>query len=203
MVGEPWYVPIFHRLGDLVTEVPPLRDSLDLAIGAAASFMRAEQLGYQDRDFALPDDYYEKLRERHRMAEGTLPPHGRWISGYYFNSGLIRLSEARKQLRGHLRRAVRFGAVGVPELAPDADFTEEADRLKHDARGLSERRRVTFDAAISMLGEFVTVIDNAKSALATLPPPPQRRSARRRKRRGTPVNNRVEHEPVFDEVAAR
>src|SRR5439155_9119091 len=80
--------------------VPRLRELVDLIVGAAASLMVARQLGYIDRSEPLPDDYYEHLSLRtRRMAEGTLPPHGRWISGYYFNSGLMRLWAARDQLQ--------------------------------------------------------------------------------------------------------
>jgi len=75
--SDPRFATIFEKLAALVSEVPPLRDLLDLTIGAAASFIRAEQLGYQDRSFALPNDYYEHLAMRaKRMAKGTLPPTG-------------------------------------------------------------------------------------------------------------------------------
>src|SRR5205823_1041473 len=98
--ADPRLARVLEKLGDLVIEVPVLRNMLDLAIGAAASFMRAQQLGYKDRSFPLPNDYYEFLAARSkRMAKGTLPPHGLWISGYYFNSGILRLWSARDQLQ--------------------------------------------------------------------------------------------------------
>jgi len=57
--------------------------------------LRAQDLNYKDEDRinnALPEEYYSKLAQRVKlMANGTLPPYGRWISGYYFNSALLRL----------------------------------------------------------------------------------------------------------------
>jgi len=174
-----WYVSSFERLGDLVVDVPPLRDLLDLAIGAAASFMRAEQFGYKDRSFALPDNYYEYLGARARwMANGKLPSHGLWISGYYFNSGLIRLSEARKQLRSLLKKLAK--RPGVPQLASDKHLRDEADRLKHEPKGLRERREVTFQTAVSLLEDLVAIIDNEKSALRQLSVGAPRTSSERR-----------------------
>src|SRR5947209_8105872 len=86
-------------LSELVLVFPPehLGDLLDITAGVIASLIRAEQLEYIDRmDEALPPEYYTKLSERiAKMTAGTLPPRGRWIAGYYFNSALLRLGAAR------------------------------------------------------------------------------------------------------------
>jgi hypothetical protein len=89
-----------RSLSELATLFPPehLGDLVDLTIGALASLIRAEQLKYQDRiGTELPHEYYSRLGERvKRMETGTLPQHGRWLSGYYFNSALLRLGAARE-----------------------------------------------------------------------------------------------------------
>lgn len=158
--SDPRFAIIFEKLADLVSEVPAVRDLLDLTIGAAASFMRAEQLGYQDRSFALPDDYYEHLAMRaKRMAKGTLPPHGLWISGYYFNSGLLRLWSARDQLQRLQEHIVnrRAGAASVPNK-----LRVEANRLKHQLSGLGEKRELVFSDAVTFLEELVSIVEQRR-----------------------------------------
>lgn len=162
---DAWYPPIFERLSQLVADVPPLRDLLDFTIGAAASLMRAEQVGYEDRSFKLPSDYYTHLAERaKRMANGTLPWHGRWISGYYFNSGLVRLWQTREVVRDLLDKV----RPRVPQLADDQDLKDEAERLKHRPKGLSDTREVTFQRAVSLLEDLVSAIEREKRPLSEL-----------------------------------
>jgi hypothetical protein len=102
-----------RSLSELVTLFPPehLDDLLDLTIGALASLIRAEQLKYQDEDRIgkeLPPKYDSKLSERvRRMSSGTLPPHGRRLSGCYLNSGLLRLGAAREMTQKLLAYARR------------------------------------------------------------------------------------------------
>jgi|SRR5581483_10410414 len=73
---DPRLPEICDNIARLLGEVPRVRDLLDLAAGAAASLLRAEQLGYQDRTGRLPDEYYEALRNRSRF------PLVRWCSTY-------------------------------------------------------------------------------------------------------------------------
>lgn len=95
---DPRLAAMATKLAGLIAALSErLGDLLDLTAGALASLIRASQLGYQDRPGALPKDYFEKLRERvRRMAVGALPRYGRWISGYYFNSAILRkVAEAK------------------------------------------------------------------------------------------------------------
>ncbi|HVS05761.1 MAG TPA: hypothetical protein VHK65_06300 [Candidatus Dormibacteraeota bacterium] len=151
---------ILEKLGDLVLGVPALRDLLDFAIGAAASFMRADQLGYKDRSFALPGDYYEHLAARAKwMAKGSLPPYGLWISGYYFNSGLLRLWSVRDQL-GRLEEDIAGRPAGAAPIP--VKLRDEANRLKHQLSGLGEKRELTFAEAVALLDELVSIVDQRK-----------------------------------------
>lgn len=161
---DPRLLAICDNIGRLIGEVPRVRDLLDLAAGAAASLLMAERLGYEDRIGALPDEYYDALRIRvQRMAGGTLPAHGRWISGYYFNSALMRIGACRDQLRRILQTASRQRGQPAHGLQRD-QLTEEAARLRHERLGLSPARAISFDSAVSALKDLVDGI-NRQAAL--------------------------------------
>jgi hypothetical protein len=148
----------------LILEVPRLRDLLDLAAGVLASLIRADQLAYQDRDEELPPEYYPKLSERVRkMRAGTLPPHGLWISGYYFNSALMRLAAGRDQLRRVLKEINNQRPNAVPRATSD-EIHIEGDRLKHQLPGL-RTRKIRFDEAVQAFEELLNIIRDNKHAL--------------------------------------
>ena len=162
---DPRLPEICDNIARLLGEVPRVRDLLDLAAGAAASLLRAEQLGYQDRAGRLPDEYYEALRKRvQRMAGGTLPPHGRWISGFYFNSALMRIGACRDQLRRVLQRASRQRG-GAADCFQSDELIDEAARLRHERMGLSPGRAIGFDSAVSALQDLVNAIDRQAALL--------------------------------------
>ena len=149
-------------LSELILEVPRLRDLLDLAAGVLVSLIKADQLAYQDRDEELPPEYYAKLSERVRkMRAGTLPPRGLWISGYYFNSALMRLAAVRDQLRRLLKEINNQRPGAVPELPTD-ELHIEGDRLKHQLPGL-RTRKIKFDEAVQAFEELLSMVrDNTR-----------------------------------------
>lgn len=146
---------------------------LDLTIGGLASFIEAQRLKYDNREDPLPPEYYKKLSERtKKMASGTLPQHGRWLSGYYFNSGLMRLGAAREQIRKLLcvldkqkNEAERKLSPSLVDTAID-ELYQEYNQLKHDLLGLSGGRRVTFEQAVEALADLVEVLDARKCELS-------------------------------------
>jgi hypothetical protein len=153
--------------------------------------MRAQQLGYKDRSFPLPNDYYEFLAARSkRMAKGTLPPHGLWISGYYFNSGILRLWSARDQLQ-RLQRSIA-GRRGDVEAIP-TKLQDEAERLKHELSGLGDKRELSFDEAVQRLDELVSIADQVKDVLndpsVKIPKMKSRRRNRRTKNDGSDTSH--------------
>lgn len=158
-VPDPRLPAVCENIANLIEQVPRVRDLLDLAAGAAASLLRAEHLGYQDRTGPLPDEYYEALRNRvQRMADGSLPAQGRWISGLHFNSALMRIGACRDQLRRILQKAARQRGQAVQSLQRD-QLIEEADRLKHERLGLSPGRTISFDSAITAMQDLVDAIE--------------------------------------------
>lgn len=157
-------------LSGLVEACPPehLGDLLDLTAGALASFLKARELKYQDDDRigkALPDDYYGKLACRiRRMAEGTLPPRGRWISGYYFNSALFRLGAARAIARDLFNAVDKLNKTKGKNLAESRtdQLYEEYRKLKHALRALRTGRNITFAQAVESLANLVDVLESRK-----------------------------------------
>jgi hypothetical protein len=144
-------------LAELIPTVPRLGDLFDLSAGVLASLIKANELEYQDRDEELPPEYYPKLSERVRkMREGTLPPRGLWISGYYFNSALMRLAAVRDQLRRVLREINNQRPGSVAELPTD-ELHLEGDRLKHQIPGL-RTRKIRFEEVIQAFEETLAIV---------------------------------------------
>lgn len=182
---DPRLVTASATLSKLIMDVPRLGDLLDLAAGALASLIKANQLEYQDRKVELPPEYYPKLSERVRkMGDGTLPPRGLWISGYYFNSALLRLAAGRDQLRRVLSKVNKQRPGAVQELPTD-DLHEEGGRLKHQLSGL-KKRNVQFDNAVEALEEMLSIIGGHRDILndqtIEIPEMPARPRVRRLKR---------------------
>jgi len=164
-------------IGSELAELIPLLadrlgDLLDLSAGALASLIRARQLEYEDRPGPLPPEYYTALSQRvARMVAGTLPPRGRWISGYYFNSAILRIGPAREKLRRLLEqidKGKKGGEISRRSL-PRGEFDavhSEYRVLKHDLNGLRDARRVTYELAVEALREFVSVLKDRKGELS-------------------------------------
>lgn len=159
-------------LSELVLAFPPehLGDVVDITAGALASLIRAEELQYLDRiDEELPKEYYAKLSERvQKMTAGTLPPRGRWISGYYFNSALLRLGAAReitKRLLDALDKGKRHQGPNLKAMKFDKLYGEYCS-LKHNLRSLRVGRKVTFEQALEALDELIAVLDKRRAQLS-------------------------------------
>lgn len=159
-------------LSELVLAFPPkhLGDLLDITAGALASLIRAEQLQYVDRiGEELPPEYYRKLSERiEKMTAGTLPPKGRWIAGYYFNSALLRLGAAReitKRLLDNLDKGKRYPGPNLKPKESDKLYLEYCS-FKHDLRSLRVGRDVTFEQALQALDELIEVFSKRRAQLA-------------------------------------
>jgi len=161
------------KLAKLIPAMPKqLRDSLDLEVGALASLIRAHDLDYQDRPDPLSDEYYNTLHDRvMKMSEGTLPPKGRWLSGYYFNSALLRLGASADKTDGILRlleRQTKRVDKQSKRLSPRLELNKvlgECRLLKHDLAGLGQGRRVKFDEAVEALYNLVSVLEKQESLL--------------------------------------
>ncbi len=161
------------RLATLILELPRIGPLLDLAAGALASLLKAQAMDYRgrDEDEELPPAYYVKLSERvKRMASGTLPPKGRWISGYYFNSALMRLGAAREQTRGLLafldKRCKQRGKMPTLKSTEIDHVHREVNTLKHSLQGLHGGRLVTFWQAVEAMEELVSVLELRQPQLA-------------------------------------
>lgn len=161
-----------ESLSELVLILPAkhLGDLLDLTAGALASLIRAQQLEYIDRlGEELPPEYYIKLGERlAKMTAGTLPPRGRWLSGYYFNSALLRLGAAREITNRLLNKLDEGKTIPGPSLKPISldDVYREYCSLKHNLRSLRVGRNVSFEQAIQALVELVEVLGKRKGELS-------------------------------------
>jgi hypothetical protein len=164
---------IAETLCGLIPELSErLGDLLDLAAGGLSSLIRANQLGYKDRTYPLPKQYYENLCVRvHKMGTGTLPQSGAWLAGYFLNSALLRIGAAREKLRGVLtaldRQKKHTGPRHRSLSKGEFDVLHEEYRsLKHDLHGLRNARGVTFEQTVDALDELVCVLDDRRAELS-------------------------------------
>lgn len=161
-----------QTLSQLVLILPAkhLGDLLDITAGALASLIRAKQLEYIDRlGEELPAKYYIKLAERvAKMTGGTLPPRGRWLSGYYFNSALLRLGAAREITYRLLNKLDKGNRTPGPNLKPISldEIYREYCSLKHNLRSLRVGRNVSFEQAVQAFVELVDLLNKRKGELS-------------------------------------
>jgi hypothetical protein len=157
------------RLASLMQIVPLVRDPLDYLVGAIYALLKAEELQYDDRHVALPDDYWQfPIKRAKQMAEtGTTRAEGKWLAGFYFNSAILRIAASYHRvlvlltnqrayvdtLLRKIERTYRFRHTNLSRVH------KEVNLIKHDAVALRGGRKVTFDVAIAAIEELIDLVD--------------------------------------------
>jgi hypothetical protein len=96
------------------------------------------------------------------MGNGTLPPRGRWLSGYFFNSALLRIAAARHQTEGLLRALGRQAGEASALITLEDRFAEisfDSNQLKHDREGVGAGRTAMWNEAVESLCELLAVLE--------------------------------------------
>jgi hypothetical protein len=164
------------------------RAPLDSLLGALHGLIQARRLGFKDRSHSLDDprgrspqgvEYwnYGPLVRVGLMAKGKLRVEGAWAAGFYFDSALARMAGTfDRVVKRTARRKSLLPQGSRPSLSDllhaltlDTFFSgklgdvyREVNRLKHDAAGLAERRRVTKDDARGAFEQLLDLLEHPK-----------------------------------------
>ena len=160
-----------RRLAKLLRDVPALNDELDFAVGAVYAFMRARELGYQDRKFTLPSEYWDApLRRAENMGLGKLRRKGKWAAGFYFNSALMRIDAGYDRIlkvvteKKKGKTPARVREINKMLKTPFRNdnlkkVNREVISLKHDPTGIADGRKVIFEEAMFALEELISLVE--------------------------------------------
>jgi hypothetical protein len=167
------------------------RAPLDSLLGALHGLIQARRLGFKDRSHSLDDprgrspqgvEYwdYGPLVRVGLMAKGQLRVEGAWAAGFYFDSALARMAAVFDRVVK--RTARRKGLLPASRTKNDpslrdllraltlesfftgklGDVYREMNRLKHEAVGHAERRRVTMADARTAFEQALALLEHPK-----------------------------------------
>lgn len=156
-----------------------LAGCLDDFLGAVYSLIQARENGFVDRTGPIDIGPVEKRAQR--ISVGEVRIDGKWIAGFYFNNALFRIAAVQHRILkivaqtegnpktkkeeyvGQLLKSVR---PRFPEWTQsNLDLVhKEINGLKHDPKGVHDRREVTFEVAVSAVGELLALLDASNAA---------------------------------------
>ncbi len=172
------------RISKLLTALsvqadPDLAGSLDDFLGAVYALIQAKQQGFADRTGPIQISAVAKRAQM--IAAGRVRTDGKWIAGFYFNNALYRTAAIYHRV---LKIVVGQKAY-VPVLLPQAQALypqwtnaklglvhSQVNDLKHTPRGAHDQRTVTYDDAVTAVGELLSLIEAWAAANITSAPTP-------------------------------
>jgi hypothetical protein len=205
--NDPAYKPLFEAAGRIAallkaTTADPLSElpgTLDDFLGAVYALIFAKQHGFTNRlDRATKIAAVEKLADQ--ISAGRLPTDKKWMAGFHFNSALFRTAAVSHRIL----QLVVGESDNVPTLCDKAEkrypkwkpgrwssgnvrkVCTEVNKLKHEPKGLHERRNVAYEDALAAVCELLDLMEAWSAALehpdhdAVPGAPRARRAARRR-----------------------
>jgi hypothetical protein len=139
------------RLKSLVPKNDEEIALVGFCVGAIYSLSEATRIsdsGYSDEH--LEADYPKVLmNEIETLSEGKVISDSIWLSGYYFNSGLYRISALNERIDKYIGQQSDL-ARGV---------RREVNRFKHDVEGVLGGRTVGMDDALNGLEKLVLSLE--------------------------------------------
>ena len=120
-------------------------------VGAIYSLREATKIsdkGYSDEHL---EPTYPKIlmKEIGSLAECNDVSDSIWLSGYFFNSGLYRISALNERIDKYVGTQANLAM----------DVRREVNRFKHDVEGVLGGRKVTIDDALSGLKKLVQSLE--------------------------------------------
>ena len=164
---------------DLLTEVNRLPSAtgaeqgiLSLLQGIAYSIRRATELGFDGLAGIDSDQYRTVLRDTGAMLKLGRDPEPVWLSGFFFNSAVIRIAAASHRafrllfrvdtggFRALANRAVKEGRVTEAEISQLIECHLDVNEFKHDADALLlfNRRIATVAQATDAANQLVRLV---------------------------------------------
>jgi hypothetical protein len=172
------------RIGKLLTAPavqgnPDLAGSLDDFLGAVYALIQAKQHGFADR--VGPIEISAVQQRAQKIAVGQVRIDGKWIAGFYFNNALFRTAA----IYHRVLKIVIGKKASAHVLAPKAQALypqwtntkldpvhDQVNHLKHTPSGIYDQRTVTYDDAMTAVGELLVLIEAWMSANISAVPKP-------------------------------
>jgi hypothetical protein len=159
---------------------PDLAASLDDFLGAVYALIQAKQHSFTDRS-GRAIAVTPVAQRAVRIASGRVRTDGQWIAGFYFNNALFRTAAVY-----HRILQIVVGKDGnVPTLQGEAltlyghwvsiklhKVYIQVNELKHDPQGIYDGRLVTYQEALTAIGDLLDLVEAwraAKVPAATTP----------------------------------
>lgn len=168
-----------------VTANSDLESSLHDFLGAVYALIIAKRKNFQDRP-DRPINIKPVAQRAARIAAGNVKTDGLWIAGFYFNNALFRMAAVYHRILKIVAGPVRRGRKDdVPTLQSEAlarfgswnsiklhKVHSQVNELKHEPQGIYSGRLVTYQEALTAIGDLLDLIEAWTSAnLSSVPTP--------------------------------
>lgn len=165
-----------HKLFRILPKHVAITDTLDYVLGALYGLVRAQELGFRDREGEHFASYRSNLAIYASRTPRKQPINTLWRAGFYFNSAIQRMASAfdrLPQLLGGKEKHVkpRMEAVKKSLHVSDAfneweKIYDEVNTFKHDPEGVAKGRTVEMEVdAIRAFGQLLYFIEKGKDEL--------------------------------------
>jgi len=163
------------EVGNLPNRTDAQQGIVGLLQGIIYSIRRARELGFDSRSGSVGDNYWRLLDDTSGRLEQGGAPDSFWLSGFFFNSAVIRIAAASHRALRLLfgvddgsfhdlaNRAVAEGRVTEAAIVRLRECYRDVNDFKHDADALllSSRRVATVAQAAEAAEQLVQLVKQA------------------------------------------
>jgi hypothetical protein len=158
----------------VIQQSDEMKSALDELLGSIYSLVTAKKLKYEDRIKTKKEDRVI-LDVAKELSEGTVRTDGKWVAGYFMNSGTYRTASVYHRVLkittgkdlDDLKRLVPIAAAAYKTWTSGKQWprTEldrvrlEANSLKHDGQSLYPGRTLWHQHGILGIGQILTFIE--------------------------------------------
>lgn len=130
--------------------------------------MLAKSLGFADRPTGKQTERDKVQVRAEQVSNGRIRLDGKWMAGFHFNSGILRLSAVYHRVLRVITTDHQKGHM-VTDLLPKLGYQwsnvniakvhTEVNKLKHDSGGLGKGREAKFGQALDAVDELLNLIE--------------------------------------------
>jgi hypothetical protein len=145
-----------------------LPDALDDFLGAVYALVLAKSLGFTDRPTGKQTERDKVKVRAEQVSNGRIRLDGKWMAGFHFNSGILRLSAVYHRVLRLITADHQKGHM-VADLLPKLSYAwsntniakvhNEVNKLKHDSGGLGQGREAKFGQALDAVDELLNLVE--------------------------------------------
>ncbi|OFW29374.1 MAG: hypothetical protein A3G76_05685 [Acidobacteria bacterium RIFCSPLOWO2_12_FULL_65_11] len=145
-----------------------LPDALDDFLGAIYALALAKSLGFSERPAGTRTERDKVQIRAEQVSNGRLRLDGKWMAGFHFNSGILRLSAVYHRVLRVITADHQKGHM-VADLLPKLSYTwsrvniakvhVEVNKLKHDSGGLGKGLDAKFGQALGAVDELLKLVE--------------------------------------------